>query len=276
MCKHCLKSTVCTFIFLIIFCFCLLRLSAQTVPPGLGKTNLSSWIAVGVKQDLDSIKDKGWSSSTYAGIGRVSNQNSHNPFKYPGVFIINQEFYNRFHYRWEYSLALSYRKQDVYLKDVPYSHADPPYKNELRLYSRFSYLWKTNFMDITPTVRQEVSKYYTPEWSDFSEDWRLRTRFRLKFDIPLNNKENKRFILYSEQLFSTSRNQTSGSWSQFKYADSRFSFYFSMSPQNIPVTFNFGYMLNWINATPNYTGHYFAIDVILKNPFSVPANKQKR
>lgn len=241
--------------------------SSQIVPAGLGKTNLNSWIAFGVKQDLGNKKDGGWSSVTYAGIGRISNQNSHNLFRYSGIFILNQEFYNRFYSNWEYSLALSYRKQDIYLKEAPYNHADPPFKNELRFYIRFSYLWKTNFMEITPTIRQEISKYYTPAWSDFSENLRLRTRFRLKFNIPLTPEKDHRLILFSEQLFSTSQNVSNRKWSPFEYADSRFSLYYSLSPQNTPVTFNFGYMLNWVNDSPDYTGHYFAIDAILNNPF---------
>lgn len=241
---------------------------AQIIPPGMGKTHVNSWFALGMNQDLEKMKNEGWRSSTYLGIGRISNQDSHRPFKDPGIFILNQEFYNQFATHWEYSLAVSFRNQKLYEKEAPYAPADPDHKNEFRLYSRFSYLWKTDFMDITPTLRQEISKYVTPDFHAHSEDWRLRTRFRMKFSLPLNPGKTQRLLLYSEQLFSTSRQLESKKWDKFSYSDSRFSLYYSVKPSAIPVTFNLGYMLNWIGEGADYTGHYLALDLIWRNPFS--------
>src|SRR5699024_1159977 len=69
----------------------------QIIPPGMGKTHSASWLAFGVEQELDTIEDGGWKSVTYLGLGRMSNSGSHNPVHLPGIFVVNQEFYNRFH-----------------------------------------------------------------------------------------------------------------------------------------------------------------------------------
>lgn len=237
----------------------------QIIPPGLGEVSLSSWIAIGLNQEMDTLKNRGWKSSSYIGHGRINDPEKHNLFQKSGIFILNQEFYNRFHQNWEYSLALSYRKQDIYKKEPPFDHADPSHKNEFRLYSRFSYLWKTDFVEISPTFRQEIMNYYNSDFSNYKEDWRLRSRFRLKFAFPLSS--SHKILVYSEQLFSTQRNHETKKWSSFKYNDSRFSVYYSHSPSTLPLTFNIGYMLNLVGTKSNYTGHYLAMDIIFKDIF---------
>lgn len=244
-----------------------LAVNGQILPPGLGDIHYSSWLAFGINQDLDKQKENGWRSSSYIGIAGQSNPDTDNPFKNPGVFIVNQEFYNRFYQNWEYSLALSYRRQHLYEKVFPFDRVVPSAKNEFRFYSRFSYLHKTDWVEITPTLRQEIAKYFTPDFKDYPENWRMRTRFRLKFRFPLNSAKTQSLLLYSEQLFSISQHAETKKWDRFKYKDSRFSAYYSLSPVWIPFTFNAGYMLNLVGSKSTYTGHYFALDVIWKNPF---------
>lgn len=245
--------------------------SAQIIPPALGEISSGSWLAFGVNQDLDTIKSGGWQSSTYIGIGKLNPAERNNPFKQQGIFVLNQEFHNRFHTNWEYSLALSYRKQEVYSKNEPFIHADPRFKNEFRVYGRFSRLFKTDFVEITPTFRQEIINYFTPDFKDYRESLRLRSRFRLKFAFPLDQQKSHRLIFYSEQLFSISQEKSKSKrkWTSFDYKDSRFSLYYSLSPQHIPFTFNLGYMHNLIGKHSTHSAHYIALDMIWKNPFNI-------
>lgn len=240
---------------------------AQIVPPGLGEVSLAGWMAVGLDQNLRSDQNKSWKSSTYIGHGRQNEPGKENLLQKSGILILNQEFYHRFHENWEISFALSYRNQDLYAKEFPHHRADPQFKHEFRYYSRFSYLWKSDFVEITPTFRQEVMRYFEPGFSDFKEDWRLRSRFRLKFSFPLNPDKNQKIILYSEQLFAASRHSETHKWSAFKYNDSRFSAYYSYGFTQFPMVFNIGYMHNLIGKENTFSGHYLAIDFIFKNLF---------
>lgn len=242
-------------------------LLAQINPPALGKTNTSAWFAVAVQQDLDTIKNKGWKSVSYIGAGRISNPDSYNPIKNPGIFIVNQEFKNQFRKNWEYSLALSYRHQDEYKSNPPYEHDQPNFKQEFRIYGRLSYSFGNSFVILTPTVRQEFRKFFNPDFTNYPENLQLRTRFRIKFDFPLSDNGRNHLLLFSEQLFSTSQDLNSKNWSQFKYTDSRFALYYSMSPGNSDFTINVGYMNNLVGTKSPYSGSYIAMDFTWKNPF---------
>lgn len=242
--------------------------SSQIIPPGLGKTNAASWLAFGIQQDLDTIKGKGWESTTYIGLGRMSSPDNDNPIEKPAIFIFNQEFKNRFQKNWEYSLAFSYRRQDEYASVAPYEHESPSIKQEFRFYGRFSYIAKTGILEITPTFRQEVQKYFNPDFSPYSESLKLRSRFRLKLSFQITPDKTHRIILYSEQLFSTSLMKDPEYWTKFGYKDSRFAAYYSFSPKKIPWTFNLGYMNNLMGNKKPASAHYIGLDLILKNPFS--------
>lgn len=240
--------------------------SGQIIPPGLGDVDAGSWMALGLKQDMGKENSR-WTSSTYIGAGRKSTPDRKNPFEKHAILVFNQEFNHRFHSRWEYSIAASYRRQDLYKKDAPAIHDDPRFKQEMRLYGRMSYLLKISTLEITPTFRQEVMKYYTPDFSDFTESMRIRSRFRIKMSFPFDAAKVHRLSLYSEQLFSVSQSGTSGEWGSFQYSDSRFSVYYSLSPQQAPFSVNIGYMSNVAGRGPDYTGNYVGVDLILKNIF---------
>ncbi|MCZ2102216.1 MAG: hypothetical protein LC107_11830 [Chitinophagales bacterium] len=241
---------------------------AQIIPAGIGKTNQGSAFAFCIKQDLDTIKNHGWLSSSYIALSRISTLSEQKPFSHPGIFIVEQEFYNQFHQNWEHTLALSYRKQYEYTDDPPYEKGDPEYKHEIRVYGRLSYLYASKWVDITPTFRQEVSKFLTPDFENFSEHLRLRSRVRLKFTFHLTQDKLHRFLIYSEQLFSTSQSHEDKTWSKFRYKDSRFAVYYSLSPVQLPLTFNFGIMGNLIGTESPHLSKYYAFDIIWKNPFS--------
>lgn len=240
--------------------------SGQIIPPGLGDVDAGSWMALGLKQNMGK-ENSGWTSSTYIGAGRKSTPDRKNPFEKHAILVLNQEFYHRFHSRWEYSIAASYRRQDLYKEDAPATHDDPRFKQEMRLYGRMSYLLNISALEITPTFRQEVMKYYTPDFSDFSESMRIRSRFRIKLSFPFDTAKVHRLSLYSEQLFSMSQSGISGDWGPFQYSDSRFAAYYTFSPRQAPFSVNIGYMCNVAERRSDNTGHYVGVDLILKNIF---------
>lgn len=253
------------------FVFCLLCIThtvpAQVIPPGLGDTRTASWFALSFKQDLGAPEAKDWQSVTYLGAGTMSNPDSRNPFDKPAIFIVNQEFKKRFQQHWEYTLAVSYRRQNEYADDPPYEKSDPAIKQEFRLYGRLSYTLKFSSAEITPALRQEIQRYYTPGFHNFPEIMRLRSRFRLKFSIPVDKDKKHRILLFSEQLFSTSQMNSTKQWTRFRYQDSRFSLYYSWSPADVPLTFNVGYMNNLKGTKSPVSIHHFGLDISWHNPF---------
>lgn len=240
---------------------------SQIVPPSHGNTNVATVFTFGIKQDMNRKDGIGWMSDSYIAISRQSSQGSKNMFEKPGFFIINQEFYNRFLPNWEHSIALSYRRENRFSDEEPFEAENPAFKNEFRLYGRFSYLFKSKFVEITPTLRQEFMKYYNPDFTHYNETFRMRTRFRVKFTFNLTEDKVHKLALYSEQLFSTSLYNSADGLSDFAYDDSRFTLFYSYSPAEIPFTFNVGYMNSLIGYEKPYSIHNFALDVIWKNPF---------
>ncbi|MCB9188140.1 MAG: DUF2490 domain-containing protein [Flavobacteriales bacterium] len=241
----------------------------QISSPGLGKTNTADWIAFGVRQELDTIEGKGWQSMTYAGLGRKSNPDNYNLFYKPAIFIVNQEFYHQFHNDWQYSLALSYRRQDEYFDTPPYEHETPRIKQEFRIYGRFSYIFKTPRIKFIPTFRQEFRKFCSPDFKNITENFQLRSRLRLQLTVYLDKNKTHRLIASSEQLFSVSKETTSNTWTNFNYRESRFSFYYSISPQALPLIFSLGYMNNLVGNKTTFDAHYLAFDIIVENPFNL-------
>ncbi len=240
---------------------------SQISPPGLGKANSASWFAVGIRQEMDTVEGSGWQSMTYVGVGRKSTPTSINPLQKSAILVLNQEFYHQFHKNWQYSVALSYRRQDEYQKDAPFYHDRPNIEQEFRLYGRIAHTFKFNRVKLVPTLRQEIRKFYTPDFKNPEEALQLRTRFRLQLKVNLDKSKQHRLIIGSEQLFATSRDFDS--WSNFTYKESRFTLYYSLSPKNIPLIFNLGYMADLIGYQHPYNVNYVAFDVIIENPFKL-------
>ncbi|MDF7817082.1 DUF2490 domain-containing protein [Runella sp. MFBS21] len=257
--------------FLIVLGFT--RCLAQISPPGLGTAHTAEWFAIGIRQDLDTTKNKSWQSMSYIGLGRKSNPDNFDPFYKPAIIVINQEFYHQFHPHWQYSLALSYRRQDEYLEKPPYSHDNEPLEQEFRVYSRLSYLLQTSRIKFTPTLRQEFRKFYTTHFKNLDEILQLRSRFRLQVTFNLDAKKIHRLIAGSEYLFAVSKKTATNAWTNFKYRESRFSLYYSLSPPKIPLVFSMGYMNNIIGVSSPLSVHYAAFDVVFQNPFKRPKHR---
>jgi len=252
---------------------CGYKVDAQISPPGLGDANTAGWFAVGVRQELDTIKAV--QSMSYIGLGVKSNPDNSNPFYKPAIIVLNQEFYHQFHKHWQYSGALSYRRQQEYSKTSPYESEDPSIKQEFRIYGRLVYVLKTSKIKLAFTYRQEFRKFYTPDFNNWPETFQLRSRFRAQFTLNLNANKTQRFICSAEALFSKSKAAT-GDWSVLSYQESRFCLYYSVSPRNFPLIFNLGYMNDLLGHTAAHPVSYIAFDIIWENPFKLTQRKKEK
>lgn len=241
---------------------------AQISPPGLGAGHMAGWFALGLRQDLDTMDKK--ESVSYIGYGFKSNPDNYNPYFKSAIMVINQEFYHRFRPHWQYSFAISYRRQDEYMRSFPYEHTMPDHKQELRLYGRYSYMIKKSNFRLTATIRQEYRKFFAPHFTSWKESTQLRSRLRLQGSLNLNKSKTQKITGSAESLFSISReSEPENEWSDFTYGESRFCFYYSLNPKNTPVTFSIGYMNNKVIRPSAYTVHYLAFDIIWDNPFEL-------
>lgn len=249
---------------LFLSCFSLIARS-QLNPPGLGDAHDAGWLAIGVKQDLDTLKK--WSSMTYIGLGRKSAPNNYSLFQKQAIFVFNQEFYCQFRPRWQASIALSYRDQNEYEEFAPFDKYTIPYKQEFRLYARLSRDWNWNRFSISGTVRQEIRKFYEPSFNRWHEDSQLRSRARLKCTYKLSKNGSQRIVASGEALINAKHEINQG-WSDLQFNESRFCLYYSIAFKKRSLVFDIGYMNDLVWGTDLRSGQYLAIDLVINNPFS--------
>lgn len=239
---------------------------AQISPPGLGETNTASWFAFGVRQSLDSASKL--QSFTYVGLGRISGPQSSNSLKYQDIFVLNQEFYHKFHKHWHYSLALSYRNQDEYGDEKSFNNISPTHKQEVRTYGRFMYELRMQNVKLVATYRQEFRSFFNPDFQQENNRYQLRSRFRLQAAVTLDENKVHRLTASAETLFSSTQSTIpSNHWSAFGYKEARFCFYYSIDPKNSSFIYSIGYMNNLIGQQNIKSVSYLALDVIWENPF---------
>ncbi len=241
---------------------------SQISPPGLGESKIGQWSAVGIRQNLNDKNN--WESMTYTGWGNKSGETS-NPYHKKGIWVLNQEFYHKLKNNWQYSIAISYRRQTEYEKDE-FEEETEAIQQEFRAYARLNYTIKLGKLSIIPTVRQEVRTFYDDNFSPTDDNLQLRSRFRVQFAYNLDQEKKHRIMASSEQLWSTKRDFATKDWSKLSYQESRFLLYYSFSPQKMPLQFNVGYMNNLLGAKNPHAVHYIAFDVIAKNIFSKKKN----
>lgn len=239
-----------------------LNVNAQLSPPGLGKADVVQWSALGIRQD---INDK-WQSMTYTGWGSKSVDGKYNPLSKNAIWVLNQEFYKKINKNWKYSFALSYRRQNEYDTN-DFGEEIKEVTQEFRVYGRINYELKLDKWKISPTLRQDIRRFYTKDFKNSEEDWQFRSRFKLQVTYNLDEDERHKLIGGAESLFATAHDSKNDEWSDFKYKESRFTFYYSYSPENIPAQFNIGYMNNLIGDSHPYGVNYVAFDIILTNLF---------
>jgi hypothetical protein len=237
--------------------------SAQLSPPGLGLTKSASWQAIGVKQKLD----KKNSSTTYIGLGRISGTQENAPFNLPSIFVLNQEFYHRLNNRWQYSYAVSYRRQHEY--DNKFDASEPTgIKQEFRAYGRLYYATQLGSFKWTTALRQELRKFYDEDFGQISNGQQLRTRVKTQLLLPLDNDAESSIMGSAEALFALSNDANNG-WGSADYIESRFCLYYCYAPNSLPVTFDIGYMNDLMGHGHHHVtdASYVALDIIIENPF---------
>ena len=248
--------------------------AAQISPPGLGRANNAFWSAVALRQDLDSAEV--WQSVSYIGHGRKSNPSDRDLFSKNVIWVLNQEFYKSLRNSWRISFALSYRHQSQFDEaDGQYFIAMPAYENEFRYYSRLSKSWKFGRWKIAPTLRQEIRRFYEPGFKEGNERLQFRTRLRLQATYYLSANKVHRIVGGVESLFSGSIYGVKPAGSGFNYRETRLTLYYSIDPQQFPVTFDIGYMNDLIGG-PNATSvHYFCVDLIYDDLFPLKSRRKK-
>lgn len=238
---------------------------AQISPPGLGKAKTAAWLAIGIKQKLDSLNKK--SALTYLGIGTVSNpQSDANFFRKQAIFVLNHERYNHFAKHWQYSYALSYRRQNSFSNNSPFEKDG--LEQEFRLYGRVSYLLENNKWKWSNTLRQEFRKYFLPDFSPAEENLQFRTRLKSQIAYDLGSYGQK-IMLSAEALFASSlMNEPLRHWNSLQYKESRFAFYYARKIPKTPITMDLGYMNNLIKTgNKPIDVHYIALDLIWNLPY---------
>lgn len=258
--------------FLFLLSFKSLLVFGQISSPGLGKQASAAWLAVGLKEDLDTSSRI--QSVTYLGIGRESKNTEAIPFKHQGIFVINQEFYDHFKKHWQYSVAASYRKQNEYQSKAPYDKANPAFKQELRIYGRFMYLQQWSRVKLALVLRQEFRKFYEPGFDPWIENTQLRTRLKAQAKIYLTANKKHRITLGSEILLTKSRiSSPEMHWTPLKYSETRFTCFYSFAPKNSFLIYSIGYMDDVVDEE-NIS--YLTFDIIFKNPFGISKRLRSR
>jgi hypothetical protein len=235
---------------------------AQLSPPGLGETKTAFWWAIGVSQKLDEKN----TSKTYVGTGYISGTEESDPFTMPSIVVLNQEFYHKLSPKWKYSYALSYRRQHEY-DEVFDKPEDMGIKQEFRVYGRLGYSIPVGRLKWTTTLRQEVRKFYTDDFAQVQDGFQLRTRLKTQLYLPLGTDAESNLMGSAELLFAIANDSNQG-WTTPEYKEARFCIYYSYSPNEMPVTFDIGYMNDLIgNGHDTVDASYLAMDIIIKDPF---------
>lgn len=236
---------------------------AQIAPPGLGETNTAGWFAFGLKQKLN--KKETLQSTSFVGLGTISNPDNANLFQKPSIYVVNEEITHHFKPNWKYSVAASYRWQNKYKTAAPYELDNPKARQEIRFYGKFTYLKSFEKMAYSFTYRPELRFFYNPDFSLPEETTEFRSRLKAQIAFTVNSLKTHKIIAATEALFATNKTEQ---WDKLKYKESRLSLYYSIAIPKQKITLNMGYMNNILGKKFSKCVHYIAFDVVLKNPFS--------
>ncbi|MCO5268431.1 MAG: DUF2490 domain-containing protein [Brumimicrobium sp.] len=241
---------------------------AQITPSGVGVTQSAAWIAIGIHQKIyKKEQETKWTSESVIALGRMSYPNKTNSFKRPSIFTIRQDFKYSIGSQLNISIGVNYYTKYNYESTYPYHQKAVPFKHEIKTSSGIAYDIPIHFLTITPSLKQEFGQYFNPDFSYYTEQFRARTRARVKLKFNLTKDKKHAVILISEQLFSSTKQFISTKWSPFLYKDSRFSIYYSHTFTKQSIQLDIGYMHHLVGYYKPSSIHHFAIDIIWKNPF---------
>ena len=238
-----------------------MQVRGQISPPGLDDTKVAFWSAIGVSQKLS---DR-FNLSVYIGQARQSDPDNFAFIKKQAIYVLNQETTLRVSNSFAMSFCASYRIQNRYDDETPYSPADPETRNEERYYLRFYYYEKIGNTKLTFSFRPELRLYssaHHESWVPTDEE--LRFRLKGQAAVPLGNPDNQ-FILANEILSTTDheKKDMQTHWTAFGFTEDRLSTYFRHTAGKVITDIG---LMHQIGFDGDYILH-LAVDVILTDPF---------
>lgn len=237
---------------------------AQIAPPGLGSnTRANVWMAVGLKQNLDSVGK--WSSSTYLGFATQSSVDNVNVFERMGIFIVNESIQYRFGRGWNTSGTISYRRQQEYTETTPYQPKSNPFRQEMRYAIGVSKNWDTKWeLDL----KQEFRKFYDPGFRDWKEPTIWRTRLKVQRRFTLKNIPDWSVNTAVEMLISAGYLTKEQHWESYAYKETRVTCFLNYQPSGSHVSYHIGYMIDLLHENRlEKPVHYVSLNILFNNLF---------
>jgi hypothetical protein len=244
---------------------------AQISPPGMDDTNAVAWGAVGITQQIS----KKWLITAYVGAARESDPNNWSLLHKPAIFVLNQETQYLFNDRWQLAICSSFRKQNRYIEEEPFTSSDPSLRNEARYYLRLYYRNTLGKMNITYSFRPELRFFYDTHWNHWSAaPEELRIRFKIQINIPLNAAKTNQFVFANEWLSATDEKRSGEGhlyWSTYNFTEDRFTTYLRHVIKKPSLIVDIGLMqqFKFSKDKNDYIPH-LAFDLIFQNPFGKP------
>ena len=225
------------FLFLSILLIPFCNLQGQITPPGMGETNTASWVAVGTLHHLD--KSEKISLLNYLGLGSISEMSSMNPFHRVAIYVVSNELKYKFNKNWNAAIGTNYHWQNIAVKSDAYSSDGLTGKQEIRIFTKLSYVYNKQAIKCTVTVRPEYRSFYNPDFSSYTEVNQFRLRLKGASSIPLNAQKTQKLIVGVEFLGASSKHLN---WEAFQFKDCRMSIYYSLTFPESNIKLDIGYM----------------------------------
>jgi hypothetical protein len=238
----------------------------QISPPGLDGAKLISWGAVGVNQQFG----KKWSTTLYFGGSTQSDPDNFATFQKSGIFVLNQETLFRVSHHWQVAFCTSLRRQFQYEDQAPFSKEDPPWKKEIRYYTRLFYRYEKGSTTFLHSFRTEYRTFYAPDGEPWTQPVQVRLRLKLQANIALNDAKSNLFIVANEWLFANEKD-SQGAWSSFHFTEDRLSTFYRHIFQKPRLYLDLGMMhqLRVRGSNLEYAT-YLSVDLLFQNPFGTP------
>lgn len=247
--------------FLFICLFLHTGVSAQITAQGQGG-KFVFWNAVGFDQQIGRF-----TLHSVLGYSRNSGLNSYNPFRQPGIFTVRQEADYRISKKFSTSLGLMYSER-FYEDDT-----HPDYINEIRLYPRITHHFRAGRLRFSQYLRTDFRWFFRPHFYDWHKPMEIRTRYRMKMNVPLDKKERNSLVVMTELLAATDEEKEADGrkvFGKFLFTENRTSVYYRHHIPKPDMYLDFGIMnQTWRDGQSNVFRYTFILqtDVIFVNLF---------
>lgn len=235
-------------------------LNAQINAPNVDEARLSSWFALGLRQNLR--HDGKFYSFSYVGYGRKGASHTGNLFFRSSLAIVNQEFYYNILKNTEVSGALSYRPINEYRIN------SPAFRQEFRIYGRVAYITTVGKFRLNIGYRPELRFFLTPNFDAWvSEAIQIRQRLRLQTRFPITKNNIHRITLGAEGLVAQGK-PLDGVWTAWTYRETRITCHYTYAFRKPNCLLSVGchtYFTQRANRTD--VSNIFSLDAIFQDPF---------